>query len=73
MYMQNARRKKIRLGDPLMVFFEHIKSSNLRLWDMFSQLDKDKSLTISRDEFRNGMKVRQCSFVFLDLVLFFSL
>lgn len=56
-YLQNGKRKKPLLGDPLQLLFEHVKNSNLRLWDLFAQFDKDKSLSISRDEFKNGMKV----------------
>ena len=55
---QRGKRKKPLLGDPLTLLYEHVKNSNLRLWDLFAQFDKDKSLSISREEFQNGMKVR---------------
>ncbi|XP_064609174.1 leucine-rich repeat-containing protein 74A-like [Liolophura sinensis] len=42
--------------DPLLLLFEYTKGRNLRLIDLFKSLDKDKSETITRGEFRNGLK-----------------
>jgi Ca2+-binding EF-hand superfamily protein len=41
-----------------MVLFEYMKQSNLRLVDFFHVLDRDKSDTISKEEFREGLQVR---------------
>ncbi|XP_064637927.1 leucine-rich repeat-containing protein 74B-like [Lineus longissimus] len=42
--------------DPIMVLFEYMKQSNLRLVDFFHVLDRDKSETISKQEFREGLQ-----------------
>ncbi|OWF46606.1 leucine-rich repeat-containing protein 74A-like [Mizuhopecten yessoensis] len=43
-----------RCQDPVLVLFEYMKQENLRLIDLFRHLDRDKSNSISREEFREG-------------------
>ncbi|KAK2161703.1 hypothetical protein LSH36_111g03008 [Paralvinella palmiformis] len=45
-------------GDPLALLLAHVKKSSLRLMDFFAQLDKDNSMSVSKSEFKKGMKVR---------------
>ena len=47
-------------GDPLALLLAHVKKSSLRLMDFFAQLDKDNSMSVTRTEFKKGMKVRSC-------------
>lgn len=35
---------------------DYVKSKNLRLLDLFNQFDKDKSMSVSRDELKQGFK-----------------
>ena len=44
-------------GDPLKLLVQHIEKNNLRIWDLFKAYDKDNSLTVTRDEFKNGIMV----------------
>lgn len=44
--------------DPMIVLKQYIEDRNLRLVDFFNQVDKDKSLSVSPDEFRRGLQVR---------------
>ena len=55
--MERRKRARPLLGDPLQLLFDHVRNSNLRLWDLFAQFDKDKSLSLTRDEFKHGMRV----------------
>ncbi|XP_022103215.1 leucine-rich repeat-containing protein 74A-like isoform X2 [Acanthaster planci] len=42
-------------ADPLKLLVQHIEKNNLRIWDLFKAYDKDNSLTVTRDEFKNGI------------------
>ena len=44
--------------DPFTYVANYMKENNFRLMDLFSRFDKDKSWTITRDECRAGIKVR---------------
>ena len=46
-------------ADPLKLLVQYIEKNNLRIWDLFKAYDKDNSLTVTRDEFRNGILVRE--------------
>ncbi|XP_038075125.1 leucine-rich repeat-containing protein 74A-like isoform X2 [Patiria miniata] len=41
--------------DPLKLLVQHIEKNNLRIWDLFKAYDKDNSLTVTREEFKNGI------------------
>ena len=41
---------------PMKVLKDYIKSNQMRLFDFFSMMDKDKSMSISVTEFANGLK-----------------
>ena len=43
--------------DPMIVLLELTRLKNLRLVDLFSSLDTDKSWTLSREEFSDGLMV----------------
>ena len=43
--------------DPMLVFVNFIEERKLKLFDMFKYFDKDKSCSLSRDEFLDGLKV----------------
>ncbi|XP_033743774.1 leucine-rich repeat-containing protein 74A-like [Pecten maximus] len=47
-------RAEQRDFDPVMVLFEYMKQENLRLIDLFRNLDRDQNNEISREEFREG-------------------
>jgi hypothetical protein len=42
--------------DPMIVVKRYIEERNLRLVDFFNQVDKDKSLSVSPEEFRRGLQ-----------------
>ena len=42
---------------PMIVLKQYIEDKNLRLVDFFNQVDKDKSLSVSPEEFRKGLQV----------------
>ena len=44
-------------NDPMARIIHHLKMKNLRLVDLFNQFDKDKSYTITIEEFKKGVKV----------------
>ena len=44
-------------NDPMLVFVNFIEERRLKLFDMFKYFDKDKSCSLSRDEFLDGLKV----------------
>ena len=44
--------------DPVKVLRQYIESKSLRIWDFFKQYDKDKSMSVSTEEFRKGIMVR---------------
>ena len=37
----------------------YIENEGLRVWDMFTQLDKDGDMKLSPDEVKSGLQVRQ--------------
>lgn len=41
--------------DPVKVLRQYIESKSLRIWDFFKQYDKDKSMSVSTEEFRKGI------------------
>ncbi len=43
--------------DPMTVLLEFMRLQNLRLVDMFTSMDEDGSRTLTREEFRKGLKV----------------
>ncbi|ELU04281.1 hypothetical protein CAPTEDRAFT_194577 [Capitella teleta] len=55
-YAQRKRKLVATPGDPLALLMEFVKKSGLRLFDLFAQLDKDNSMTVSKAEFRSGVK-----------------
>ncbi|XP_071785954.1 uncharacterized protein [Asterias amurensis] len=42
-------------ADPLKLLIQYIEKNNLRIWDLFKAYDKDNSLTVTREEFKNGI------------------
>ncbi|KAL4238211.1 hypothetical protein ACF0H5_002923 [Mactra antiquata] len=46
--------------DPMLVFVHFIESKKIKLFDMFKMFDRDKSCTVSKDEFRDGLKQVGC-------------
>lgn len=48
--------------DPVKMLREFISVNNLRVWDLFKSYDKDKSLTVTREEFKKGLVVRPSFF-----------
>ena len=49
--------------DPVTILFEFMRQKNLRLIDLLHSLDKDNSDTLTRDELRNGLLVRDVFFL----------
>nr|XP_054757944.1 leucine-rich repeat-containing protein 74A-like [Lytechinus pictus] len=41
--------------DPIKMLKDFISANNLRVWDLFKAYDKDKSLTVTREEFKKGL------------------
>ena len=58
-YAKRTRKHRHLLGDPLALLMEHVKKSSIRLMDLFAQLDKDNSMSLTKSEFKRGMKVRR--------------
>lgn len=56
--------------DPMIVLMEFTRLKNLRLVDVFTSMDTDKSWSLSRDEFREGLLV---SMTGSKLIFFFNL
>ncbi|XP_077991353.1 uncharacterized protein LOC144445611 [Glandiceps talaboti] len=42
--------------DPMSYLLDYIQKNNLRLLDLFQRFDKDKSLSVSRSEFKKGIQ-----------------
>ncbi|XP_072030834.1 uncharacterized protein [Amphiura filiformis] len=42
--------------DPVKVLHTYIESKNMRVWDLFRAYDKDKSMTVSHEEFKKGIE-----------------
>jgi len=43
-------------ADLIYILKQYVEDKNYRLVDLFNQFDKDKSLSVTRDEFRQGLK-----------------
>ncbi|VDI66435.1 Hypothetical predicted protein [Mytilus galloprovincialis] len=50
------QREENLLNDPFMQLMDYVHQKKLRWVDLFYRLDTDKNLSISEDEFRNGIK-----------------
>ncbi|XP_060576272.1 leucine-rich repeat-containing protein 74B-like isoform X2 [Ruditapes philippinarum] len=46
--------------DPILVFINFIEDMKMKVFDIFKAFDKDKSCTLTRDEFRLGLKKVGC-------------
>ena len=57
-------------ADPLKLLIQYIEKNNLRIWDLFKAYDKDNSLTVTREEFKNGIMVGRVGIVFIILISF---
>ena len=57
-YAKRKKKEGTFLGDPLTLMMEFVKKSGLRLFDFFAQLDKDNSMSVTKAEFKRGMKVQ---------------
>ena len=59
-------------NDPMFAFVHFLDERKLKLFDMFKYFDKDKSCSLSKDEFITGLQV-SCyiiSLVYLNLMIF---
>ena len=56
-YAKRTQKNRQILGDPLALLMEHVKKSSIRLMDLFAQLDKDNSMSLTKSEFKKGLKV----------------
>ena len=52
--------------NPLEILLIFMAEQNLRLVDLFKSLDKDHSMSLTRDEFVEGLKVNSLTSMFLD-------
>nr|XP_006821489.1 PREDICTED: uncharacterized protein C14orf166B homolog [Saccoglossus kowalevskii] len=43
-------------SDPLQKLLDYVQKNNLRLLDLFQRFDKDKSMSVSREEFTKGIQ-----------------
>jgi hypothetical protein len=43
---------------PMKILKNYIENNQMRLYDFFSMMDKDKSMSLSIQEFVNGLQVR---------------
>ena len=48
---------------PMKILKNYIENNQMRLYDFFSMMDKDKSMSLSVEEFVNGLKVIKISYV----------
>ena len=44
-------------AEPFQLLMAYVKLKELRLWDLFMQFDRKGSMTLSREEFREGIRV----------------
>lgn len=42
---------------PMKILKNYIENNQMRLYDFFSMMDKDKSMSLTIDEFVNGLQV----------------
>ena len=49
-------KKKKAIKDLISIMMDYVKSRNLRLVDLFNQFDKDKSMSVDKDEFYRGLR-----------------
>ena len=49
-------KKKKTVKDLVNIMMDYVKSRNLRLVDLFNQFDKDKSMSVDREEFVRGLR-----------------
>ena len=56
------------MGDPMIILMDYIRQRNLRMMDLFTQFDKDNSWSVTRREFKRGMRVSK-HLVQVDLTL----
>lgn len=53
--MFSAKSKKT-VKDFINIMMDYVRARNLRLIDLFNQFDKDKSMSVDRDEFYHGLR-----------------
>ena len=56
-FAEEERLKNRWKKDPMLAFVNFIEERKLKLFDMFKYFDTDKSCTLSKDEFLEGLKV----------------
>lgn len=63
-----TRRRKTSLSkfDPVSILFEYMHQKQLRVIDLFRNLDLDRSQTITKKEFKEGLMVM---FIDINIVL----
>lgn len=48
------------LKDPTLVFINFIEQRKIKIFDLFKQFDRDKSCTLTRNEFMTGLSKIGC-------------
>lgn len=54
--MLGGNKKKKKLLELMNKLMAYVEKMNYRMVDLFNQFDKDKSLSVSREEFYTGLK-----------------
>ncbi|XP_071961893.1 uncharacterized protein [Antedon mediterranea] len=49
------KKKEKERPDPLKMLRDYIDKNNMRVWDLFKAYDKDKSMSVSKEEFKKGI------------------
>ncbi|XP_070577253.1 leucine-rich repeat-containing protein 74A-like isoform X2 [Ptychodera flava] len=55
-YSKHNREVKKVIVDPMAHLLDYVQKNNLRLLDLFQRFDKDKSMSVSKEEFKRGIQ-----------------
>ena len=55
-----ARQENDKRKDPMVLVKQYIDRANLRLVDFFNSIDKDKSMSVTKEELEIGLEVSRC-------------
>ena len=62
-----GQRKKVYnpAEDALVLMANYVQENHMTMVDLFSQFDKDGSMSVTHDEFKEGLRVRNVSIIYI--------